>query len=490
MANTDVDVQFGADFGPAEQQTHQYLAELQRTAAQIRNIGLAAFGTWALNTTFDLARSGLSTLVGEAKEWIAAASEAEDVDKRLDIAVAHAGSSFKFTADQLREMATQLEHHSTFSDESIKQAQQSLIQFKLTGDQFQRTQQLAVDMASALGEDVTQAAQTLGHSLVNPERGLMLLRRSGIELTEQQRQMVKQFIETGNVAGAQNIIIEALEGRYRDAGEEMAHTANGGFKQLLEIVGDIKEELGGAFLEVFRQVQPVLRELGIAVQDWAHKLNESLKETATKWGPTLRDLLVEAFAAIEVALEASSIKLEQWLATWDKLVSTLNLVGDLPHMMSDLASGLITGKPPKVSEYETAQREANERKAAADARAAAFNPLTAFASALSDWRELLKNGLGPVGPGGGAAGGGGGGGEGDDGFGGKKFTSGFEDAATAFKRIQAARFGDSAEQTAKQHLGVAQQQLGVQQQIKQNGDEQKRKLDEISEGMNQPAKAG
>jgi len=105
------------------------------------------------------------------------------------------------------------------------------------------------------------------------------LGRSGVQFSEQQRELIQNFTETGDIAAAQNIILEELETQFAGSAEAAAQAGTGAVKQIRNQIGDIKEEIGGeltpvlesftrlqlSFFERLRGLIPFLVEYGAAL---------------------------------------------------------------------------------------------------------------------------------------------------------------------------------------------------------------------------------
>lgn len=305
----DVELDFGANFDPAKRALAQFQSHM-RSQMSIMGVAMGTIignvGFAAISGGINVATSAFSSLIDKSKEWVAAAAEAEQVDTRLEIAVRNAGNAFSYTADQLKESASLLQRQSTFGDEAIKQAQTMLLQFKLTGQTFRDTQQLALDMASALGQDLSSSAMRLGMAMADPTRGMLMLRRAGVTFTEQQREMVKAMMEAGDIAGAQGVILTELQKRYGGAAKEMSGTFSGALAQVTEVFGDLDEELGMILTPIMTELLPILRELGRAFVNMAAEARDSLFSTgegAESMADVLRNTLLEIAAHIQSTVE-------------------------------------------------------------------------------------------------------------------------------------------------------------------------------------------
>ena len=122
------------------------------------------------------------------------------------------GASVGYTSQQLQQMASDLQSKTLFGDEQIlKDATSQLLTFtNITGEQFARTQQAALDLATRLDGDLKGASIQLGKALNDPVANLSALSRSGIQFSDEQKEVIKSMAETGRLAEAQTLILDEL----------------------------------------------------------------------------------------------------------------------------------------------------------------------------------------------------------------------------------------------------------------------------------------
>lgn len=169
------------------------------------------------------------------------------------------GAAVGFTTEELKKQAAELQNNSLFGDENIlKNVTAQLLTFTgITNEQFSRTQQAALDLATRLDGDLKGAAIQLGKALNDPITNLSALSRSGIQFSKDQKELIKTLVETGKVAEAQGIILDELEKQYGGSASAAARAGLGPFTQLKNILGDITEEFGEIILE---GVKPLLEQ--------------------------------------------------------------------------------------------------------------------------------------------------------------------------------------------------------------------------------------
>ena len=161
------------------------------------------------------------------------------------------GSTVGYTSKQLQQMASDLQTKTIFGDEEIlKDATSQLLTFtNIAGDQFARTQSVALDLATRLDGDLKSASIQLGKALNDPIANLSALSRSGIQFSEDQKQVIKSLTESGRLAEAQTVILDELEKQYGGSVEAAAKAGTGGLKQLANSFGDLQEEFGKIIME-------------------------------------------------------------------------------------------------------------------------------------------------------------------------------------------------------------------------------------------------
>jgi hypothetical protein len=213
------------------------------------------------------------------------------------------------TSQELQKMATDLQNKTLFGDEVIlKDATAQLLTFtNITGENFGRTQEAALDLATRLDGDLKSASIQLGKALNDPVANLSALSRSGIQFSEDQKAVIKSLTETGNLAEAQTLILDELNKQYGGSAEAAAE-ADGGFTQLANSFGDLQEEIGRLLVQYLR---PIVDQLKTFVQflqgtsDGTKRVALAIAGIAAAIGPVLLILpnLISGIKAAQVAFK-------------------------------------------------------------------------------------------------------------------------------------------------------------------------------------------
>jgi len=168
------------------------------------------------------------------------------------------GNQVGLTSKQLQQLASNLQRKTIFGDEEILQgATAQLLTFtNIAGEQFARTQSVALDLATRLDGDLKSASIQLGKALNDPVKNLSALSRAGIQFSDEQKEVINSLAETGRLAEAQTLILNELEKQYGGSAEAAAKAGTGPFKQLQNSIGDLSEQFGALIAEVLMPIIP------------------------------------------------------------------------------------------------------------------------------------------------------------------------------------------------------------------------------------------
>jgi len=190
-----------------------------------------------------MVKLGSALAVGAGfRKLIDATSEAQFAQAQLQSALKSTGFAAGQSITALNDHAVALQRMTAFGDDAINGAQALLLTFtKIRGDVFPKATAAVVDMAQAMGTDLKSAALQVGKALNDPVLGVGALARAGVQFSEQQKEMIKSLVETGNVAKAQAVILKELETQFGGSAEAARKTLGGALTALKESFGDLFE---------------------------------------------------------------------------------------------------------------------------------------------------------------------------------------------------------------------------------------------------------
>jgi len=209
-----------------------------------------AIGTAATN----LAGAALSKIGDFISGSITEASEWNSVIAQTEAVVKSTGMAAGLTAQQMADMASAMSAssgNSIFADDAILGAQNVLATFtQIKGTNFGDATQAILDISQAMGTDLQSSALQVGKALNDPIAGIGALSRVGVSFSEDQKKMIEALVETGDVAGAQQIIIAELNKEFGGSAAAAVDTYAGHQAMLAAQFADIQQTLGEALLPV------------------------------------------------------------------------------------------------------------------------------------------------------------------------------------------------------------------------------------------------
>ena len=150
-------------------------------------------------------------------------------------------------AEALLKIADQSAKATLFDEEDFTATFKLLTSFRNIGvDAYDRVSMAAADMAQVIGTKPKEAAMQLAKALEDPSRRVTDLARSGTVFTEQQKEQIKALQQSGDLLGAQGIILAEIEKQYGGAAKAAGAS---GFAGALDGAGESWRD----FLEVLGQ---------------------------------------------------------------------------------------------------------------------------------------------------------------------------------------------------------------------------------------------
>lgn len=201
------------------------------------------------------------------------AREAEKVGKLTSQVIKSTGGVANISAKQVGNLAGALSNKTGIDDEVIQSGSNLLLTFKNVRNEvgkgnnvFDKATAAAVDLSAAGFGSVETTSKQLGKALNDPIAGITALGRAGVTFTDEQKAMIEGMVQSGDLLGAQKIILGEVESQVGGAAEASA-TAG---EKLAVAWGNFKENIGTALLPLIDKgmsfltdtVIPALTDLG------------------------------------------------------------------------------------------------------------------------------------------------------------------------------------------------------------------------------------
>ena len=247
------------------------------------------------------ATAGIVKLGGAMLEAGEAGREVTEATRAI---IETTGGAANVTTEQLIGTADALARMTGVSDDSIQSAQNMLLTFTELSNEvddgtgaFDRATKAALDLAAAGFGDVESNAVQLGKALQDPAKGMSALAKSGVSFTEQQQDQIKAMQETGDMLGAQQMILAAVEGQVQGTAEASAtSSAKMGivWEQAMETIGTallpIVDKLLPVFVDLIDGLIPVVIPVVELIADLATELIDALLPALEPLIPVIADL--------------------------------------------------------------------------------------------------------------------------------------------------------------------------------------------------------
>jgi hypothetical protein len=221
----------------------------------------------------------------------------ERITAQTESVLKSTGTTANGTAKDISNLAGSLENLTATEAETIQEGANLLLTFKNIQNQagagndiFNQTTAAMVDVARAMGTNASTEAIRLGKALNDPIKGISALSRVGIQFTEDQKAQIKALQQSGDLMGAQKIILAELQSQFGGSGAAYAKTFSGQLELMGHELGTIGEEATMAVMPALQGMVEQLRELipvigpqlkaAIESVDW-NKLTQDVVNLAT-----------------------------------------------------------------------------------------------------------------------------------------------------------------------------------------------------------------
>jgi hypothetical protein len=213
--------------------------------------------------------AGAGVLIGRS---LRDAADSQRVFAQTEATLKSTGTTANGTAKEIAGLAASLQKSTAFNDEAILSGQNLLLTFKGIQNQagegndiFNQASATMLDFARAMNTGPSEAAIKLGKALQDPTRGVTALRKSGVDFTKDQMEMIKSLQESGDLMGAQKIVLAELQSQFGGSAAAFANTFTGQLESMNNELNDLSEEIGfmvmpavQGLIAEFRDLIPVI----------------------------------------------------------------------------------------------------------------------------------------------------------------------------------------------------------------------------------------
>ena len=203
---------------------------------------------------------GLGAALSEGIKGFQAQNKAS---AQTDAALKSTGNAAGVTRKHIESFNTALERQTGLEAEVVQGGQNMLLTFTKISNAgpdkiFDRATLAAADLSVALGKDMQGSAMMVGKALNDPLKGVTALGRAGVQFTASQKATIKSLVDTGNVAGAQKMILKELETQVGGSAKAFGETTPGQIAKAKNAFGEMTESVVAAVVPLLTATLPGL----------------------------------------------------------------------------------------------------------------------------------------------------------------------------------------------------------------------------------------
>lgn len=397
-----------------EEQTGEVAPTMEDAAQSAGLFGSALEGiTGSLDAqtiALGVGAAAFAAFVAVAERGLRASAEYEIAGAALAQSLEHVGNRTGFTIGQLQDFAGEIERATGIAEDRTLKMMATLNRVgSMTGEEFKKATQLALDMAAALGGDPVNAAETLARALNQPAQGITLLRRQFPELNALTLDHARALAESGQKAKAVALIMDELQAKIGGASGAQQGTLTGAWLASTDATDDFSRtlvdstgvtDLAKGALELYTNVLDgatiVVKELTETFGPMFSAIGGLIGEIVELTGVTRA--LTLAWDALKFAASGAWMVIKEGVKAITDLATAMTFgegSGEAWRRMAlraAVAAGVLTGN---LAMAARAQRELNEAQNAANGEAERIekvkNVIRGWGDALSTVWERYRN---------------------------------------------------------------------------------------------------
>lgn len=379
----------------------RHMAEHSDEAGKRAHGGFAsmALGMGIANLAADGVEKTLEGLHKTIEAGVERAKDDAQINAQLAAGIQSTGGAAGTTVQGMNELAESIARMSGQSADSIGKTESLLLTFtnikNVGADKiFDETTLAAANMAARFGGDATQSAIQLGKALNDPTQGMTALRRVGVSFTADQIAQVKALQASGDMMGAQKIILAELTTEFGGSAKAAGETLPGAIARAKESFEEMSGRIVTAFMPVMTEVFSHLVNLFQSMAPHIEAFAEMLSSGLEKVGPILAPI-GQAFSGLvgPLAQAAGAV------SPFGIMLKALGpILPEIARTVSQLATelGSTLGKVLAVLTPILAQVTSTLAGGLMSAFTALGPVIPVIASAVGDLAQALGTGLGQV----------------------------------------------------------------------------------------------
>jgi phage-related protein len=230
--------------------------------SEFKSLALGALGLGSIFAGFEFIKSSLEAF-----------DKLEESITKVETVLTSTGHAAGLSLREIEGEAKKLSGQTLFGRAAIMDAQSMLLTFTaIRGEIFNKSIPAVADFATRFKMDLPEAANTLGKALNDPLKGMTRLQRQGVVFSDQQKQTITRFVQTGQVAKAQEVILKELATEFGGLAHAMTLTDEGKLKMAAKQLGEFKLMTGELASKFLVSLIPAFNKIVGLAKDFKHWL--------------------------------------------------------------------------------------------------------------------------------------------------------------------------------------------------------------------------
>jgi hypothetical protein len=290
----------------------------------------SALGTLAKTGALAAGAAGLSAVFVTLRQGIKEYTESSRVAAITNATLKSTGQIANVTARDVDSLATSIMRKTGIDDEAIQAGENMLLTFTKVrnevgkgNDIFDQATMAATNLSVSLKKDLPASAMLVGKALNDPIKGMTALTRAGIQFSDAQTKTIKKMVETGDVMGAQKVILEELTTQFGGVAEGVGKTLPAQLNILKESFSNFAGDLVSKAVPAVQRFVGFLNKRLIPAEGFTATLKvawEGLSEVATELGAKLStaigsvdwtDVGKTTLTKIKTAIDEAEVPMEE-----------------------------------------------------------------------------------------------------------------------------------------------------------------------------------
>ena len=218
----------------------------------------------------DLAGQGIDLAVGALQDFIGYLGDAvdeaagmQDTTAIIGATIKNLGSTTDETVSSMSDLADSIGQTTTMSHDQALAAEKTALSYANLSSKVMPDYMTALtNMAAGTGRSASSLGMIMSRALADPGKiGVTALRRYGVILTQTQTDAIKALQKSGDLAGAQELLLSDIETKFGGDAAAAAGTYNGQMSILHDTFSQLTETVGNALLPALTTIVSTFHDL-------------------------------------------------------------------------------------------------------------------------------------------------------------------------------------------------------------------------------------